>query len=92
LLAEGDYSNVYWGKDQHMLFRKSLKQWHAALPPEQFVRVHRQAIINLKYLDFVEKDSEGKQQIHLREFKSIIPVSQRGAPIFNRCLKKFQMR
>ena len=92
LMAYGEYSNVYWGQDQHILFRKPLKQWELELPPEQFVRVHRQAIVNLAYLDFVEKDAAGKPQIHLRDFKEVIPVSQRETPNFNRCLKNFQTR
>ena len=90
LLAYGEYSNVYWGEDQCLMFRKSLKQWGTELPPGQFVRVHRQAIVNLAYLDFVETDSAGKLRIHLRAFKQIIPVSQRAAAAFNRCLKKYQ--
>ena len=90
LLADGEYSNVYWGKDQHMMFRKPLKRWQAELPPEHFFRVHRQAIINLSFLDFVEKDREGKLQVHLRDFKEVIPVSQRETASFNRCIKAFK--
>ncbi len=90
LMANGEYSNVYWGKDEHLLFRKPLKQWEKELPAEQFVRVHRQAIINLEHLDFVEKDPTGKSRIHLREFKEVIPVSQRETAAFNRCLKNFK--
>lgn len=92
LMACGEYSDIYWGKDQHMMFRKPLKQWETELPPEQFMRVHRQAIINLAFLDFAEKDAEGKVQIHLREFKQVIPVSQRETSEFNRRLKAFQSR
>ena len=90
LLADGEYSNIYWGKDRHLMFRKPLKQWVLELPPEQFIRVHRQAIVNLAFLDSVDKDSAGRPQIHLREFKQVIPISQREAAKFNRCLKQFQ--
>lgn len=90
LMACGEYSDIHWGKDQHMMFRKSLKQWEVELPSEQFIRVHRQAIVNLAFLDFVERDSEGKSQIHLRELNQVIPVSQRETPVFNRRLKLFQ--
>jgi DNA-binding response OmpR family regulator len=89
LIADGEYSNIYWGKDQHLMFRKPLKQWAVELPPEQFVRVHRQAIVNLGHLDFVAKDSGGRLQIHLKEFKQVIPISQRAAPKLNRCLKQY---
>jgi DNA-binding response OmpR family regulator len=92
LLANGEYSMVHWGTDEHMMFRKSLKQWQAELPAELFVRVHRQAIINLSFLDFVERDAEGKPHVHLREFKPVIEVSQRARPGFNRSLKKFKAR
>ncbi|HXI69525.1 MAG TPA: response regulator transcription factor [Verrucomicrobiae bacterium] len=92
LLADGEYSNIYWGKDQHLMFRKPLKQWAVELPSEQFIRVHRQAIVNLAFLDFVDKDSEGRSQIHLREFKQVIPISQRATPNFNRCLNQFRTR
>ena len=92
LLACGEYSNIHWAKDQHMIFRKSLKQWEIELPPDQFVRVHRQAIVNLGFLEFVEKLPAGQLQIHLRDFKEVIPVSQRETAAFNRCLKAFKSR
>ena len=89
-IASGEYSTVCWGDDRHMMYRKALKQWAKELPPEQFVRVHRSAIINLAFLDYVEKDEAGKRHIHLLGFKDVIPVSQRARPLFNRCLKKFR--
>jgi CheY-like chemotaxis protein len=91
LMADGEYSNVHWGKDQRMMFRKPLKQWQVELPGNQFVRVHRRAIVNLAFLDYVDKDAEGNLQVHLREFKEVIPVSQRATAIFNRCLAKYQV-
>ena len=92
LMACGEYSDIHWGKDQHMMFRKPLKQWAVELPADQFMRVHRQAIINLAFLDHVEKDRDGKMHVHLLEFKPVIPVSQRETAAFNRRLKQFQTR
>ena len=92
MMACGEYAHIYWGNDQHFMFRKPLKQWEKELPPEQFVRVHRQAIVNLAYLEFAEKDAEGKMWIHLRELTRVIPVSQREMANFNRCLKNFRAR
>lgn len=91
LTAHGEYSKIHWGKEQHFLFHKPLKQWETELPPEQFVRVHRQAIVNLAFLDFVAKNAADKLEIHLQDFKAIIPVSQRETSNFNRCLKNFQV-
>ena len=90
ILADGEYSKVYWGKNQPMMFRKPLKQWIKELPDYHFVRVHRQAIINLNYLDCVEKQPDGKPQVRLRDYPDAIPVSQRCTPVLNRRLKSFR--
>ena len=70
-----------------MMFRKPLKQWETELPAEQFVRVHRQAIINLAFLDFVGKGAGGQPEIHLVDFPGIVEVSQRKVSYLNRVLK-----
>jgi CheY-like chemotaxis protein len=90
LLADGEYSKAFWGKDQHMMFRKPLKQWESELPPAQFIRVHRNAIINLSCLDFVDKNPSGQPQVHLKDFPPAIEVSQRKAPVLNAILKSFR--
>lgn len=87
LLADGEYSKAFWGKDQSMMFRKPLKQWEKELPENQFIRIHRKAIINLSYLDFVDKTPAGKPQVHLKDYKGAIEVSQRKVPALNRSLK-----
>jgi len=87
LLADGEYSRAFWGKDQSMMFRKPLKQWEKELPAAQFVRIHRKAIINLSFLEFVGKTSAGKPQVHLKEFKEVLEVSQRKISTLNRSLK-----
>lgn len=89
LLADGEYSRAFWGKDQSMMFRKPLKQWEAELPKEQFVRIHRKSIINVSFLDFVSKASPfGSPQVHLKDFKETLEVSQRKVGELNRILKR----
>jgi len=88
-LAYGEYSKAYWGRDQHMLIRKSLVSWQRELPEHQFVRVHRQAVINLAFLEQVDK-GEGKILLRLKDLTEPVPVSQRCAPVFNRRLKQYR--
>ena len=89
-LAFGEYSKVYWGgKGENVMFRKALKQWQQELPAGQFVRVHRNAIVNLAFLDRVETDAAQKQCVHLRGFGQVLQVSQRAKATLNRCLKEF---
>ena len=86
LLADGEYSKAFWGKDQSMMFRKPLKQWETELPATQFLRIHRHAIINLEFLEFVKKTPSGPQ-VQLREFTQVLEVSQRKVPALNQALK-----
>jgi CheY-like chemotaxis protein len=90
LLADSEYSTIHWGRNQRMMFRKAMKQWEEELPSNQFVRVHRRAIVNLAFLDFVDNDAAGNLQIHLREFNEVIPVSQRARAAFQRSLKAWR--
>jgi signal transduction histidine kinase len=88
IIAYGEYSWVYWhGNSKGVLLRKSLKQWQSELPGEQFIRVHRRAIVNLAWMERIEKLPSGRMQIHLRDTPEPILVSLRLAPILNRKLK-----
>ena len=88
IIAYGEYSWVYWhGNTKGVLLRKSLKQWQVELPDEQFIRVHRRAIVNLAWMDRIEELPGGQMQIHLRNVPEPILVSLRMAPALNRKLK-----
>jgi DNA-binding response OmpR family regulator len=88
ILADGEYCWVYWAQGQKgALLRKSLKQWQSELPAEQFIRVHRRAIINLAFMERIERLSSGRLQIHLREMPEPILVSLSQTSVLNRKLK-----
>jgi signal transduction histidine kinase len=88
IVAYGEYSWVYWQKNKKgALLRKSLKQWLSELPGEQFIRVHRRAIVNLACMERVEQLPNSRMQIHLRDTAEPILVSLRLAPVLNRKLK-----
>jgi len=87
IMAYGEYSWVYWDKGKGALMRKALKQWEKELPAAQFVRIHRHAIINLAFIERVEKLSSGRQQVHMKETAEPISVSLRLSAAFNRKLK-----
>jgi DNA-binding LytR/AlgR family response regulator/two-component sensor histidine kinase len=87
IAAYGEYSWVYWDQGKGAMLRKPLKQWLGELPEEQFLRVHRGAIVNLAYLEKVERLPGGKMQIRLRDTAEPIQVSLRLASTLNRRLK-----
>ena len=91
IVAYGEYSWIYWDKGENgALMRKPLKQWLSELPEEQFIRVHRNAIVNLAYLERIEKLPSGRIQIHLRDTAEPIQASMRLTPALNRKLKAFR--
>ena len=88
IVACGEYSWVYWHQNpKGALLRKSLKQWLAGLPGQQFLRVHRRAIVNLSCLERIQQLPNHRMQIHLRGTAEPILVSLRLAPVLNRRLK-----
>jgi DNA-binding LytR/AlgR family response regulator len=92
ILAYGEYSWVYWDKSKKgALLRKSLKKWQSELPREQFIRVHRRAIVNLAFMDRVERLPAGRLQIHLRDTPEPILVSLSQTPVVNRKLKALRV-
>ena len=88
ILAYGEYSWVYWDTGKKgALLRKPLKQWQSELPGGQFIRVHRRAIVNLAFMDRVERLPSGRLQVHLRDIAEPILVSLSQTPVLNRKLK-----
>lgn len=85
--AYGEYSRVHWGTSHNALVRKPMKAWESELAPEDFLRIHRNSIINLRWLDRVENGAEGEMLAYLKGKSEPIPVSLRKVPILNRRLR-----
>jgi signal transduction histidine kinase len=88
IVAYGEYSWVYWENSKGALLRKALRQWESELPSDRFVRVHRNAIVNLEFMERLERLPSGRLQIRLRDTPEPIMVSLRLAPALNRKLKE----
>jgi two-component system LytT family response regulator len=64
------YSSIYVG-DQKYLDGKSLKEFEKALDPTIFLRVHRSAIVNVKYIKELESRSNGDYDAKLENGQTI---------------------
>ena len=63
--------------DESFLLNQSLNQLQADLPPDDFVRVHRSAIINLNHLKEIKKMFGNTYRVRmLDKNKSELPVSR----------------
>lgn len=55
ILAAGDYSEIITVQNDKALVQKKMKDWEVQLPEKHFQRIHRTAIVNLDYVDKIER-------------------------------------
>ncbi|MEG8946671.1 LytR/AlgR family response regulator transcription factor [Rosettibacter firmus] len=72
-----DYTQLMLVGNKKFLLRKSMLYWENKLPTNKFVRVHRQTIVNLDFIERIEKASSNRLIIKLKNTTDILHVSQR---------------
>lgn len=73
--AETKYTQVVTATGSWWV-RLSLKDLGAQLDGDQFWQVHRNAIVNLAHIDWVERNALGHMSIHLKHHAQTLSVSQ----------------
>ena len=84
--AEQKYVSVHHTEGQ-LLIDDSLKSLEDEYG-ERFLRVHRNSLVALDYVEGLEKDAEGKYQIRFRNIDNRIEVSRRMVAATRRRLKE----
>ncbi|WP_425290714.1 LytR/AlgR family response regulator transcription factor [Spirosoma linguale] len=77
LQATGNYSWLYWKDGQRMLMPRTLKYYVPQLPAKWFVRLHRNCIVNLNYIERMERDDPDKGGLVYLRTGVVLPVSRR---------------
>jgi two-component system LytT family response regulator len=77
--SAGNYSEIYTSSKLKGLVLKSLKDWELRLPNNYFVRIHRNAIINLEYVDRLEGWFNYSYKVFLKEIDDPLVISRRYA-------------
>ncbi len=62
--------------DASALIKKTIKELARELDPESFLQVGRGAIVNIAFVDVVERDLWGRVTVHLRNRPEKLPVSE----------------
>jgi len=62
--AEENYVRICTGSESHLL-RETMTSTERKLDPRQFLRVHRSAIVNLRYVKEVRTEGKGDFVVHL---------------------------
>ncbi len=73
----GDYTKLCIEGKRKIVLHKTLSFWESYLPSSTFLRIHRQTIINLNYVETVERSGNYNYKIKLRNVKEIFTISQR---------------
>ncbi len=72
-----DYTRIYLTDDKKFLMRKPMIYWVKTLPNEQFLRIHRQTLINLNFIEKIEPLSSNRFSILMKNISKKLEVSQR---------------
>lgn len=72
-----DYSQIVLNNLTKLIVRKTLLHWESILPSQFFIRIHRQTIINLQFVDRVEKSKNYSYNVFLKHLENPFKISQR---------------
>ncbi len=75
--VEGDYTSVYTSDSKKFYLRKTLSNWEKSLPHEKFIRVRRNVIINVDYIQKIEKWFNYAYRVHMKSVNEPFVMSQR---------------
>ncbi len=59
LQSETNYTWLYWQDGQRMLMPRTLKFYEPKLPKKHFFRLHRNCVVNARYIVAVEREQGG---------------------------------
>ncbi len=74
--AEDKYTTVVTHEGESII-RKSLKQLEEATDSDEFWRIHRSTLVQVKHIERVEKTLTGKYLVHIKGKKQALTVSRR---------------
>ena len=78
-MAAGNYTEVYTAGGPSLLVLRSLSTWEAQLPDTPFVRVHRSALVNMDYVERIERGAGYTYELYVRGHATPLAMSRRRA-------------
>ncbi len=79
IIAEGNYSYIYYKNRKKDLISKTLQEWENLLPDDYFVRIHRSTIVNFEYVEQVKKRRNYTHLVYVRGIEKPFVMSRRYA-------------
>lgn len=78
--ANDGYTYIHTKDGKKTIIRRLMKEWEALLPEDQFLRIHHSTLINLDFIEQIEKWFNNSLRIHMRTVDDPLEVSKRYAP------------
>lgn len=79
IAADGDYSKLFLADGSYGLVSKTMKEWETRLPDNNFCRIHRSSIINIDYIQQIDKYFNNSYKISLKGIAEPLVISRRYA-------------
>ncbi|HEX2865554.1 MAG TPA: LytTR family DNA-binding domain-containing protein [Ignavibacteriales bacterium] len=76
IAALGDYTSVFTSEGKFIV-RRPMKEWEEMLPKKYFIRIHRSTIINVDFVDKIEKLLKGSYKVYLHNIPKPFIISRR---------------
>jgi DNA-binding LytR/AlgR family response regulator len=77
ITALKEYSKLITEDGSKIVVRKSIRNWVETLPCKNFIRIHRATIINMTFIDKIEKSGVRGYCVYLKNIPDAFPMSQR---------------
>jgi two-component system LytT family response regulator len=88
--AEENYVRICIGNESHLL-RETMSSIEQRLDPKQFLRVHRSAIVNLRFVRDVQNKTRGECAVHLVNGQKL-PMSRSYRARVGELLSRYVLR
>jgi len=79
-----EYSKLTTDDGCKIVVRKSIRNWVETLPAKDFLRIHRATIVNMLFLDKIEKAGFRSYNVYLKNISTPFPISQRYGNIMKK--------
>ena len=75
--AAAAYTEIITAKGLKLFAHKSMKEWETRLPQNSFVRIHRSVIINIDFIEKMDKWFNYSYRVYLKSIDNPISISRR---------------
>lgn len=76
IVAAGDYSELVTVNNEHALVQRKMREWEVQLPEKNFQRIHRTTIINLDFVDKIERYGKENALVFMKGVEKHLDISK----------------